>query len=99
MDKLQIESMEEGVVFTVKVVPGSSKTSVCGLLDGMLKIKVSAAPQKGKANRCLLEFLAKQLAVKKNTVSVITGQTGPVKSVRVLGISADTLLEKLNLNR
>jgi uncharacterized protein (TIGR00251 family) len=95
--RCKIEDVEGGTVFVVKVIPGSSKTAVCGLLDGMVKIKISAAPEKGKANRCLLEFLAKKLDVKKNAVSIISGQTSPVKHVEVLGISADVLLQKLDL--
>jgi len=87
------------VVFVVKVVPGSSKTCVCGLLDGIVKIKISAAPEKGKANRRLLEFLAKQLRVRKNAVSIISGQSSPVKRVQVLGISGESLLKRLNLNK
>jgi uncharacterized protein (TIGR00251 family) len=95
--RCKIEDVEGGTVFVVKVIPGSSKTAVCGLLDGMVKIKISAAPEKGKANRRLLEFLAKKLGVKKNAVSIISGQTSPVKHVEVLGISADVLLQKLDL--
>ena len=99
MGELKIEKTEGGVIFTTKVVPGSSKTAVCGLLDGMVKIKVSAAPEKGKANQCLIEFLAKKLGVKKSAVSVISGRTNPIKKVEVLGISAETLVMKLNLNK
>ena len=95
-----IQEVDGGVVFTAKIVPGSnSPTRICGLLDGMLKVKVSAAPEKGKANRCLLKFLAKQLGVKKNAVSIISGQTSPLKHVQVSGISADTLMEKLGFSR
>jgi len=94
-----IRETEGGVIFTAKVVAGSSRTCVCGLLDGMLKIKISAQPEKGKANRCLLEFLAKQLGVKKSAISIISGQTNPIKQVQALGISADALLKKLNLNK
>jgi uncharacterized protein (TIGR00251 family) len=64
----------------------------------MLKIKVSAAPEKGKANQCLLEFLAKQLGVKKNAVHLVSGQTNRVKRLQVSGISSAMLLKKLNLN-
>lgn len=95
MDKLQIESTEGGVIFSVKVVPGSSRTGVCGLLDGMVKIKVSAQPEKGKANQCLIEFLAKKLGVKKSAISIISGQSNPIKKVEVLGISAETSARKL----
>ena len=99
MGNLKIEEHNEGAVFTVKIVPGSSgPTRICGLLDEMLKVKVSAAPEKGKANQCLIKFLAKQLGVKKNAVSIISGTTSPVKHVKVSGMSADTLLKKLNLN-
>jgi len=43
--------------------------------------------------------LAKKLGVKKNAVSIISGRTGPVKHVQVLGISAESLLKRLNLNK
>lgn len=100
MANLKIQETDESVVFVAKIVPGSnSPTRICGLLDGMLKVKVSAAPQRGKANQCLLKFLAKQLGVKKNAVSIISGKTSPVKHIQVSGISADTLLEKLGLNK
>jgi uncharacterized protein (TIGR00251 family) len=98
MSNLAVEESKGGVVFTVKVVPGSS-TAVCGLLDEMVKIKVSAAPEKGKANKCLLDFLAKQLGVKKNAVKIVSGKSNPVKGVQVLGISVEQLLNKLNLNK
>ena len=95
-----VQEVDGGVVFTAKIVAGSnSPTRICGLLDGMLKVKVSAAPEKGKANQCLLKFLAKQLGVKKNAVNIISGQTSPVKQVKVSGISADTLLKKLGLTK
>jgi len=95
-----IQEVDGGVVFTAKIVPGSSgPTRFCGLLDGMVKVKVSAAPEKGKANKCLLKFLAEQLDVKRNAVSIISGQTSPVKHVQVLNISADTLMGKLGLNK
>ncbi len=99
MADLTIENIEGGVVFFAKVVPGSRQSHICGIFNGMLKIKVSAPAEKGKANKYLCEFLAKQLGVKKSAVSIISGQTNPVKQVQVLGISADALLKKLNLNK
>ncbi len=99
MANLTIQELDESTVFTAKIVPGSNgPTRICGLLDGMLKIKVSAPPEKGKANQCLVRFLAEQLGVKKNAISIIAGKTSPVKRVQVSAISAGTLLEKLNLN-
>jgi len=63
----------------------------------MLKIKVSAAPEKGRANRRLIEFLADLLGVKKSSIRIISGQTAAVKQIAVAGITSETLLKKLNL--
>ena len=84
------------MVFGAKIVPGSSRTVTCGFLDGMLKVRVSSPPEKGKANKCLVEYLSKKLGVKKNAVSIISGERNPVKQIRVSGISSDILLERLN---
>jgi uncharacterized protein (TIGR00251 family) len=98
MATLTIQEGDEGVVLVAKIVPGSSgPTRICGLLDGMLKVKVAAPPEKGKANRCLITFLSKELGVRKNAVSIISGKTNPVKQVQVSGVSAERLLKKLNL--
>ncbi|NOR67269.1 MAG: DUF167 domain-containing protein [Woeseiaceae bacterium] len=99
MANLTVQELDESTVFTAKIVPGSNgPTRICGLLDGMLKIKVSAPPEKGKANQCLIKFLAEQLGVKKNAINIIAGKTSPVKRVQVSGMSAEALLEKLNLD-
>ena len=90
-----IKQTDGGVVFTAKIVPGSSRTVFAGLLDGMVKIKVAAAPEKGKANQCLVEFLAKKLGVKKKDVSIVSGQSSPVKQIKVDRISTEELTEKL----
>ena len=97
MAELTIDEIDGGVVFSAKIVPSGSKICLCGLLGDKLKIKVSAAPEKGRANKCLLDFLSKKLAVKKNNLTIIAGQTSPVKRIRVSGISTQTLLKKLKL--
>jgi hypothetical protein len=85
---------EKGVHLTVKVVPGSSRTEITGIYDGMLKIKVAAPPEKGKANKALLEFLAKQLGIRKNALRITSGQTSAVKQVWLEG-TTEKEIEKL----
>ncbi len=94
-----VQESADGVVFTAKVVPGSSRTVVAGLLGDMIKIRVAAAPEKGKANECLIAYLAEQLGVKKNAIEILSGHTTPVKQVRIAGVSAAGLLEKLGLSK
>jgi len=95
---LAVRKSGGGVIFTAKIVPGSSRTAVCGLLGEMLKIRISAAPEKGKANQFLIVFLAEKLGVKKTDVSIVAGRGGAVKQIQVLGISPQILLDKLDLN-
>jgi len=97
MSKLSIEENETGVVLSVKVVPGSSKTAISGVLGRKLKVKVSAAPERGKANRELISFLSKILGVKKNCIEVISGHNKPHKRLRIFGISAEELIKKVKI--
>lgn len=99
MTEPTIREDNDGVIFSVKIVPASSRTAIAGLLDGMVKIKVAAPPEKGKANQLLLSFLAKQLGVKTKALSIISGQSNPVKQIKIAGISARTLQEKLRLDK
>jgi uncharacterized protein len=96
MDKLRIQQINNAVIFTVKVVPRSSKTAIAGLLGGMLKVKLAAAPEKGKANESLVEFLAETLGVKRNVITITSGHTSPVKTLQIAGVSTEFLLGKLN---
>jgi uncharacterized protein (TIGR00251 family) len=96
MEQLKIQQSANAVIFSVKVVPRSSKTAVAGLLGGMLKIKLAAAPEKGKANESLVEFLADTLGVKKNAITITSGHTSPVKTIQITSSSIESLLDKLN---
>jgi uncharacterized protein len=68
----------------VKVIPKSSKTELAGILpDGTWKIKVAAAPEKGQANRALLDFLARHLSVAKSRIRIMSGETSQRKRIHV----------------
>jgi uncharacterized protein len=68
----------------VKVIPKSSKTQLAGYLpDGTWKVKVAAVPEKGKANRELLQFLAEHLGISKSRIRITSGETSQLKRSRV----------------
>lgn len=92
-----IELVVQGdvVLVPVKVVPGASKTRIVGELDGRLKVAVTAAPEKGKANNALAAFLAKRLGIKRRAVSVIAGHTSPVKTIRIETVGEDQVRQLL----
>jgi uncharacterized protein (TIGR00251 family) len=94
---IKIIRRQDAVIFYVKVIPSSSRTSFEGIYDGMLKIKLSAAPEKGKANKALVDFLADKLDVKKKFIKIISGLTSKVKQVAVEQISPQMLAEKMGI--
>jgi uncharacterized protein (TIGR00251 family) len=96
MEQLRIRQADNVIAFSVKVVPRSSKTALAGVLGGMLKVKLAAPPEKGKANDSLIEFLADTLEIRKNAIKITSGHTSPVKTVQIMGVSTEILLDKLN---
>jgi uncharacterized protein (TIGR00251 family) len=71
----------EGYLLRLTVVPGASRTEVAGLHGDRLKVRVAAAPEKGAANRKLLEFLAELLGLPKKAVSLSAGAQSREKVV------------------
>jgi uncharacterized protein (TIGR00251 family) len=92
---LAIAEFAGGIEITVKVVPGSSRTALAGELGDMLKVKVAAAPEKGKANECLVDFLAQKLGIKNGDISLISGMTNPVKRLMIKTITRQEFLNKI----
>jgi uncharacterized protein (TIGR00251 family) len=88
---------KEGVMLIVTVVPGSSRTQIAGPMGQMLKIKVAAAPEKGKANDCLIDFLAEKLGIRKNAIAIVSGHTSPIKQIRIEAMTSDKITQQLGL--
>lgn len=89
--ELRIEQNNHGLIVPVKVVPGSSRTAIVGLYDGALKIKIAAAPEKGKANKELTAFLAKTLNLPKSHVTIIAGHHNAQKQIQLEKITPPQL--------
>ncbi len=77
-----------GAVLEVLVQPRASRTRAAGEHDGRLKVQLAAPPVDGEANRALVEFLADALGVRKADLSIVRGETGRRKTVRVNGVRA-----------
>ena len=88
---LQVTEGKSGCVFQVRVVPRSRQEKVVGLHGDALKIRLTAPPEKGKANRALQEFLAGRLGVSRSDVEILSGHTSRHKRVRVENVSAGAI--------
>ena len=84
------------VSLRLHVQPGAKQTEIAGLHGDALKIRLAAPPVDGKANACLIEFIARQLGVAKSAVELLSGETSRSKRLRVDGVSAETALAKLS---
>jgi hypothetical protein len=78
----------EGVVLELLVAPRASRTRVAGEQGDRLKVQLAAPPVDGEANAALVAFLADALGVRRAEVTLVRGERGRRKTVRVAGVSA-----------
>ena len=86
----------QGFVLRLTVVPGAQRTQVVGLYGDRLKVRLAAPPEKGSANRELIDFLARSLNLPKSSLKLTFGAQSRSKVVAVYDLSPD-LRDRLSL--
>ena len=86
----------DGVTIQVRAQPGAKRTEVAGLYGDCVKVRLASPPVDGKANECLIEFLAQRLGVKRGQVTITRGINSRRKSVFVAatGLRPAALLDQ-----
>lgn len=84
------------VILKIKVIPGASKNEIAGMWLDMLKIKVTAPPESGKANKACIELLARELGIPKNKIQLVKGHTSRKKQVEIDGLTEEEISLRLN---
>ena len=72
--------------FAVRLAPRSSSSRVDGVVDGVLKVRVTAAAVEGAANTALIRLLAEELGVARREVRIVAGATSRQKLIVVAGV-------------
>ncbi len=72
------------MLISVKVVPNSREASVEKIEEGRFKVKVDEKAEEGRANKRLIEILAKYFQVQKSTVVILKGQRSKNKIVEII---------------
>ena len=80
----------------IKVVPGSSRNYIAGWLGESLKIRVTAIPEKGKANDAVITLLADTLEIPKQDVTLSSGASSPRKVFKISGLSHSEIKSRLS---
>jgi hypothetical protein len=85
------------VKLPLKVVPGASREGLQWLGDdrGTLKVRVTAAPEKGKANKAVEKLIARRLDLPLSAVTITGGASSPNKIVEISGLSEAKIRAKL----
>jgi uncharacterized protein (TIGR00251 family) len=86
---VNIREVEGGVVVSVKVQPNASKDRVVGELGDQLKIAVTVAPEKGKANKVVIKVLSRLIGVKSSDIEILSGETSRDKKVFIRNITEE----------
>jgi uncharacterized protein len=92
---IPIYNRPSGSTFAVKVHPRAKRNAITGELGDALRVSLTAPPVEGRANQACIEFFAKLLKVPRSSVTIASGQTSRNKVIRVTGLTAQQVRERL----
>ena len=86
----------EAATFRVRVQPRASREEILGWRQDVLRVAVTAPPVEGEANDAVRRLLARALGLAPSAVSVVRGERGRDKMIRVRGLTAEALRSRLS---
>ena len=95
MNELEIRESDNGIVFEVRLHPRGDRDRIAGVINHKLKIYVSAAPVKNKANESMIRLLSKSLKVPRNAIVIKQGATGRNKLIEIDSITSAEFKNRL----
>lgn len=96
IDSLKIQDHHKGATVSFLVKPSSKRISFATeIINGKLCVHLTAPPDKGKANKQLVEITAKSLNVAKSSIEILTGQTSRDKLLLIKSMDASELRERI----
>lgn len=75
-----IKETKDGLIVNIKISPNSKKNEIINEGD-FTKIKITAQPIDGKANKALIEFLSKNFKIPKTSIKILKGETSKEKTI------------------
>lgn len=87
--------VDQDVEISLHVQPKARRPGITGVHDNRLRVAVSAPPEKGRANRAVVELIAKTVGVAAGRVEIIRGNSSRSKQIRITGVTLDEVSSKL----
>ena len=81
---------------SLRVQPGAIRSELVGSADGVWRMKVAAPPVKGKANKELIAFLSRVLAINRSALTIVAGHTSRNKVVVIQGLNEEEVVKRLS---
>lgn len=95
MAMIPIRESAGGVTFAVRVHPRAKKNAISGTVGDALKVSLTAPPVEGRANEACVRFFAELLQVSRSSVTIAAGDTSRNKVIRIAGLTAEQVEERL----
>ena len=87
--------MSDDIVLDIQLIPRAGATTLAGMRDGAILIRLAAAPVAGAANLALVAFLADLLGIRKRNVVILSGDKSRRKRVKISGVTAEAVQHAL----
>ncbi len=97
LDALQLREIDGGTVMPLKVTAGGRRNALGDVHDGRLRVTVTAAAEKGKANRAVIDLMSSALGIPKSDLQITAGQTQSRKSLLVAGRDSAVVIQLLRV--
>jgi len=81
----------EGIMIPIKVIPRAGKNNIVGWENGLLKVRIAAAPDKGDANEELISFFSSELGISKGSVFLKSGAKSRFKRICLKNIQPESV--------
>lgn len=94
-DEIVVRATATGARFEARVTPRAGRTTVAGVRDGRLVVRVAAAPVDGEANDAVIRAIAAALGAPPRDVRLAAGARGRTKTIDVSGIAPDDVRRRL----
>ncbi len=92
-----VEFHPDGAIFSVQAHAGAKRNEISGARGSILKVSVTQAPEKGKANKAIIAVLSKELSLRKSQFQILSGETSRQKRFLARDIAVDELAGRIEL--
>jgi uncharacterized protein (TIGR00251 family) len=92
---IRLKPHVDGVIVTVRAYAGARRNGITGEHDGMLKVAVTQAPEKGKANQAIADILSQTFRIRKAQIELTAGHTSSQKRFLLRDVTVEDVKRAL----